>query len=127
MGRWTPSWPSTGEAARAVASLRLVAGRHPDDRQLAQLIGELVLRSPEFAALWARHPVTNGVSGIKHFRPREVGAHSLQFEALALPDQPGLRMLLYSAAPGSPAEAALLLLSQMDVRAGELRRRVEAQ
>ena len=41
------------EAARAVASLRLVAGRFPDDRELAELVGELCVKSPEFAALWA--------------------------------------------------------------------------
>ena len=41
------------EAGRAVASLRLVAGRHRDDRQLIALVGELTLNSREFAALWA--------------------------------------------------------------------------
>ena len=45
------------EAARAVASLRLIAGRHPDDRELAELIGELTLKSAEFASLWSKHPV----------------------------------------------------------------------
>ena len=44
-----PAWDE--EAARAVASLRLVAGRYRDDRELADLVGELALKSDEFAAL----------------------------------------------------------------------------
>ena len=44
------------EAARAVASLRIVAGRFPDDRELAELVGELSVKSPEFAALVGEAP-----------------------------------------------------------------------
>lgn len=33
-----------------VATLRMDAGRHPDDPELAALVGELVVASPEFAA-----------------------------------------------------------------------------
>ena len=51
------------EAARAVAMLRILAGRFPDDPELAELVGELSMKSPEFAALWAKHPVANCVSG----------------------------------------------------------------
>ena len=39
------------EAARAVASLGLLAGRYSDDPELARLIGELALNSNEFALL----------------------------------------------------------------------------
>jgi transcriptional regulator with XRE-family HTH domain len=100
------------EAGRAVASLRLMAGRRQDDRELAELIGELTMRSPEFASLWSRHPVANCVSGTKHFRHPEVGDLSLDFEALLLADEPGERILMYTAKPGSPSEAALRLLRQ---------------
>ena len=76
----------------------------------AELIGELTMKSPQFAALWAKHPVANCVSGTKHFQHPEVGRLELEFEALLLADEPGARILMYSAAPGSPSEAALQLL-----------------
>ncbi|TDD83188.1 helix-turn-helix domain-containing protein [Actinomadura rubrisoli] len=98
------------EATRAVASLRVVAGRFQDDRDLAELIGELSMRSPEFASLWSKHPVATCASGTKHFRHPEVGELALEFEALHLPDDSGHRILMYSAAPGSSSEAALHLL-----------------
>ncbi|MFC4586053.1 helix-turn-helix transcriptional regulator [Sphaerisporangium corydalis] len=106
------------EAARAVASLRLMAGRSADDRELAELIGELSMKSPEFGALWSRHPVRDCTTGTKHFRHPEVGVLDLQFEALHLPDEPGRRVLMYSAEPGSPAEAALLLLGRLSLAGG---------
>jgi transcriptional regulator with XRE-family HTH domain len=98
------------EATRAVASLRLVAGRAADDRALTELIGELVVRSPEFASLWAQHPVATCVSGTKHLRHPVVGDLDLQFEALHVADPSGQRILALSAVPGSPSEAALSLL-----------------
>ncbi|GGJ15472.1 hypothetical protein GCM10010121_027670 [Streptomyces brasiliensis] len=55
--RYRGLYPDRNEEAQlAVASLRLVAGRHPDDRGPAELIGQLSMRSAEFASLWARHP-----------------------------------------------------------------------
>jgi transcriptional regulator with XRE-family HTH domain len=98
------------EATRLVASLRLVAGRHADDRELAELIGELTMKSPEFASLWSQHPVANCVSGTKRLRHPEVGELTVEFEALLLADVPGQRILMYTATPGSPSEAALRLL-----------------
>ncbi|GGK96434.1 helix-turn-helix domain-containing protein [Sphaerisporangium melleum] len=98
------------EATRAVASLRLVAGRHPDDRELAELIGELSMRSPQFASLWSRHPVATCTSGTKHIRHPEVGELLLDFEVLHLPDDSGHRVLLYSAEAGGPSHTALAAL-----------------
>ena len=43
------------------------------------------MKSPEFAALWARHPVANCMSGTKHFRHPELGDLELEFEALTCP------------------------------------------
>ena len=86
----------TIEAARAVASLRLVAGRFPDDRGLAELVGELAVKSPEFAALWARHPVASCVSGTRRLRHPELGELEVEFQALDLPDGSGQRILTYT-------------------------------
>jgi len=96
-------WP--GEAARAVASLRLIAGRFRDDRALEELVGELSVKSPEFARLWARHPVLNCVSGTKLLRHPTIGELDVEFQALQLPDGSGRRLMTYVADP-----AALALL-----------------
>ena len=103
-----PHWAD--EARTALASLRLVAGRHPDDRPLAELIGQLSMQSSEFTDLWARHPVRACISGVKRFHHPSVGPMELAFENLQFGDDSGHRMLLYSAEAGSPSEAALGLL-----------------
>ncbi|MGV9271631.1 helix-turn-helix domain-containing protein [Kitasatospora sp. NPDC003701] len=104
-----PHWET--EARAQVAFLRLAAGRHQEDRQLAGLIGELSMKSAEFAALWSRHPVHDCLFGSKEFQHPVVGGLTLDFEALPLPEASGHRMLLFSAAPGSTSEAGLRLLA----------------
>lgn len=103
--------PDWDDAARInVASLRVTAGGHPDDRGLAELIGELSMKSGEFTQLWARHPVRVCTFGVKRLSHPLVGELELNFESLSLPDESGQRMLLYSAEPGSPSQGALDLL-----------------
>jgi transcriptional regulator with XRE-family HTH domain len=109
-----PQWDE--ETKRSVASLRLVAGRHPDDRHLAELIGELSMKSTRFAALWSRHPVLNCTFGTKVFAHPTVGQLELQFEVAQLPDDSAHRVLMYSAAAGSGSEAALRLLGRAGSR-----------
>ncbi|WP_428985177.1 hypothetical protein [Streptomyces hundungensis] len=46
------------EPRAVVGNLRVAVGKHPEAPLLAALIGELALKSPEFAALWADHRVT---------------------------------------------------------------------
>jgi hypothetical protein len=113
------------EARRSVASLRLVAGRHPDDRQLAELIGELSMKSAEFSALWSRHPVLNCTFGVKHFTHPIVGQLELQFEVMTMPDDSAHRILIYSAESGTPSEAALRLLRHTDQSSGSITELVE--
>ncbi|MPY61058.1 hypothetical protein FNH08_29135 [Streptomyces spongiae] len=98
------------EAQLGVASLRLVAGRHPHDRSLAELVGQLTMNCGEFAPLWARHPVRTCTSGVKHLRHPLVGAMDLGFENLVIPGPSGQRLIAYTAEPGSPSEAALRIL-----------------
>ncbi|MFI6173269.1 helix-turn-helix transcriptional regulator [Nocardia sp. NPDC051052] len=98
------------QAQLAVASLRQVAGRHPDDRSLAELVGQLTMNCAEFASRWARHPVRTCTSGVKHLHHPLVGAIELSFENLVIPSASGQRLIAYTAEPGSPSEAALRLL-----------------
>lgn len=101
------------EASRAVASLRLVTGRYAEDAALADLIGELSIASDDFAQLWAQQPVTNCMSGTKQLNHPEIGALELGFEVLHLPDNPGHRLMTYTAANGSAAQHSLALLSSL--------------
>ncbi|MEU5638518.1 helix-turn-helix transcriptional regulator [Streptomyces milbemycinicus] len=104
-----PDWE--GEAPRAVSALRVAAGEYPDDRRLAELIGELTMKSPEFAALWSRHPVRKCAFGVKSFHHPLVGPMELTFEMTRLPDSSGQCLMMYGAEPGSSSEAALRLLA----------------
>lgn len=104
------------EANRAVASLRRLAGMTTDDTELARLVGELTMKSPEFASLWAKHPVENCMSGLKYMHHPEVGDLELNFEVLTQQDESGHRILMYTADPCTPAAEALQLLrSETDV------------
>lgn len=108
-----PHWRS--EAGRAVASLRLLSGRFADDTELAALVGELTLKSSEFAAMWAEHPVDNCMSGHKTMNHPELGRLELGFEVLTMPDDSGHRILTYTAEPGSKDAAALSQLHRLPI------------
>jgi transcriptional regulator with XRE-family HTH domain len=94
-----------------VAVLRMDAGRHPDDHELSTLIGELTIKSPDFARWWAAHDVLRQTHGTKRYRHPVVGELTIFYEALPLPDDPEQTLFVYSAEPGSPSSEALALLS----------------
>ncbi|GAA3097531.1 hypothetical protein GCM10017600_87810 [Streptosporangium carneum] len=98
-----PDWER--EVLRAVASLRLVVGRYPDDRVLADLIGELTVKSPEFASLWTDHPVRTCFSGRKRFHRPQTGDMELEFGIPHVPDDSWQRSMTFHAIPGSPSDA----------------------
>ena len=95
----------------AVAILRSAAGRDPYDKRLTDLIGELSTRSDEFRVRWAAHNVKFHRTGTKRFHHPVVGEVTLNFEALELAADPGQRLNVYTAEPGSPSHAALDLLA----------------
>jgi transcriptional regulator with XRE-family HTH domain len=95
----------------AVATLRTEAGKHPYDRDLSDVIGELVTRSQEFGTRWAAHNVRFHRSGLKDIHHPAVGDLHLSFEAMELPADPGLSLIVYSAEPGSPTADGLVLLA----------------
>ncbi|MBG0831475.1 helix-turn-helix domain-containing protein [Planomonospora sp. ID67723] len=97
-------------ARRNVAYLGMEAGRHPDDPELAALIGELAVKSPEFRTWWAEHPVQDKTSGILGFHHPIVGSLELSYETLRAVDDPTQALISYAPEPGSPSEDALRLL-----------------
>lgn len=99
------------EASLAVASLRYVAAQFPDDRRLAELVGELSMNSPEFVSLWAGHAVKLCTSGSKRLRHPEVGELTVGYQVLHLPEGNGQRILTHTAEPGSASFSALRLLT----------------
>ncbi|WP_327072772.1 helix-turn-helix transcriptional regulator [Kitasatospora purpeofusca] len=99
-----------GCARENVAFLHLEAGRRPDDPRLAELIGELSVRSQEFRQWWAEHPVRDKTSGRKVFRHPLVGRMELVYDTLRSADDPDQALVTYTADPGSPSEDALRML-----------------
>jgi transcriptional regulator with XRE-family HTH domain len=93
------------------AMLRSEAGRNPYDKKLVELIGELSTRSEDFRTRWAAHNVRFHRTGHKNLHHPVVGDLELNFEAMELPSQPGLTLLVYTAAQGTPAADSLKLLA----------------
>ncbi|MEU5434437.1 helix-turn-helix transcriptional regulator [Streptomyces sp. NPDC020719] len=99
-------WPK--KARDVVGRLRMAVGRHPDDPLLAALIGELVMHSPEFTALWSEHKVRAwDVADYRMHHPL-VGTLDVTQQAMAVPSGRGQRMVVVTAAAGSKAALALL-------------------
>jgi len=106
-----PDWES--KARDTVSNLRLDAGRHPDDPQLATLVGELSLASPDFRRLWADHNVRGKTRGRKRFNHPQLGELALDYVAMRAPDDPDMTMMIYSAPVGSEAVTVLQFLASL--------------
>ncbi|MBO2454485.1 helix-turn-helix domain-containing protein [Actinomadura barringtoniae] len=97
-------------AATTAAQLRLVSGRHPRDRELAGLIADLSRESAEFRALWAAGDVDIRTSGGKDLRHPALGVLTLHYENFDAPGDPRQRLVTFTPAADTAAEAALQLL-----------------
>jgi transcriptional regulator with XRE-family HTH domain len=100
-------WPAKARAV--VASLRMASGRYPDDPRLAALVGELSVRSTEFATWWADQRVKSGGHAVYEMRHPLVGTMTVTHQALHLgQDQ---HVVVATTEPGSPSHAAMTLLT----------------
>ncbi|SEN46428.1 helix-turn-helix transcriptional regulator [Actinacidiphila rubida] len=97
-------------AGETVAMLRLEAGRYPGDRQLADLVGELTLQSPEFSRWWNDHRVLRRTHGAKHYVHPVVGEIHFHYESFQVPGDSEQTLCVYNVEPGSASEEALALL-----------------
>jgi transcriptional regulator with XRE-family HTH domain len=111
-------WPDWEQKARGcVAQLRAVAGSDPDAPDLAGLVGELLVKSPDFGCLWGRYEVRRGGDGEKVFRHPAVGTLTLAHEILDVNRADGQRLVVYMAPPGTPDQDAMVLLDRADTTA----------
>lgn len=102
-------WEKT--ATDMVGVLHAEVGRNPYDRGLTDLIGELSTRSDTFRIRWAAHHVRFHRTGVKQLHHPVVGDLDLTYEALELPSEPGLTLIVYTAEAGTPTHDALELLA----------------
>jgi hypothetical protein len=100
--------------AESVADLRAVAARYPGDAGLRRLLDALNT-SEAFRRLWAEGRVASRRSSSKTIAHPELGRITLDCDVLLLPEA-DQRMVVYSAAPGTPAGEALALLRVLGVQ-----------
>jgi transcriptional regulator with XRE-family HTH domain len=93
------------------SSLRIQAGRTPNDRPLSDLVGELATRSDAFASRWARHNVRLHRTAHKRLHNAVVGDLELTGDALQLLGE-DLTLIVYTAPTGSPAQEKLDFLAR---------------
>jgi transcriptional regulator with XRE-family HTH domain len=105
-----PDWQESAE--ETVASLRLAAGRHPDDAELAGLIDELSATSADFRRLWAMRDVQLKAHGTKRIAHPVVGMLTVSYESFTLPGPADHTLVTYTTEPGSDSERALAALAE---------------
>ncbi|AQU70116.1 helix-turn-helix transcriptional regulator [Streptomyces niveus] len=123
-----PDWDY--QVRGCVARLRAVAGTDPDAPDLTGLVGELLLKSPDFVKLWERYDVVGRKKSQKTFHHPRVGILTLSGQSMQLEDTPGQRLGVYTAESDTPDRDAMLLLDMAapqpvapsDTEAGQQRR-----
>jgi transcriptional regulator with XRE-family HTH domain len=96
--------------ASAVADLRSATARYPDDGNLRRLAADLRAASTRFAALWDARAVGIHEMDHKTFDHPEVGPLTLDCDVLTVRGS-DLRIVAYTAPPGSDAACKLRLLA----------------
>lgn len=95
-----PEWDRI--TADTVAMLRIEAGRHPDDPDLTELIGQLATRSTEFRTRWATNDVRIHRTGTKTFRHPLIGEVALPYEPLRIDAASNQILTVYAPSPAPP-------------------------
>jgi transcriptional regulator with XRE-family HTH domain len=107
--RLYPEWDIV--AREAVASLRAASARLPEDPLVTQLIGELTVKSSEFARWWTLHDVKEKNSGHKRLIHPRVGLLELDFEVLTVTDSSDQLLVTYLASDATTQARLDQLLS----------------
>ncbi|MFJ5307523.1 helix-turn-helix domain-containing protein [Streptomyces sp. NPDC088350] len=105
------------EQARAcVGRLRALAGTEPDAPDLADLVGELLAKSPDFADQWNRFDVRPHAPDPKTFHHPEVGDLHLGYESMPLEHSQRQRFVVFFAEPGTSDHDKLIRLDIEETR-----------
>ncbi|MCW2651041.1 MAG: Helix-turn-helix protein [Mycobacterium sp.] len=102
-------WPAAAQGI--VANLRLYAGRYPHDPVLAELVGDLSVRDPDFRRWWADHDVDQHTYGVRNCHHGLVGDLELGYEAFTPTDDPEQTLWVTTVQPRSVSEERLKLLA----------------
>jgi transcriptional regulator with XRE-family HTH domain len=100
-----------------VTYLRTVSGLEPDAPDLALIVGELTVKSPEFAQLWDRYDVRGHDRRHKTFHHPQVGTVMLGYQGMQLHGTPGQSLIAYYADPGTIEYDAITLLDRVPIDA----------
>lgn len=103
-------------AADLVADLREAAGRFPHDRGLAELVRRLRSVSTDFESRWGQAHVARHLSSRKTVTSTPVGSITLDCDVLTVPGT-DLRIVIYTAAPGTEDSSKLDLLRVTEAHA----------
>jgi transcriptional regulator with XRE-family HTH domain len=95
--------------AELVADLHAAATTYTEDERLHVLIADLRATSPRFEAMWQERPVAARGSDRKTIDHPEVGPVTVDCDILKVQGA-DLRLIVYSAAPGTPDAEKLALL-----------------
>ncbi|HEX4221670.1 MAG TPA: helix-turn-helix transcriptional regulator [Pseudonocardiaceae bacterium] len=99
------------KASDVVGQLRLDAGQHTNDPLLAELIGELSMKSADFRTKWATHNVKRKTHDTIRLSHPLVGELTLRYETFTLPGDQEQSLSVYHAEPASSSADALRLLA----------------
>lgn len=106
-------------ARNAVGSLRVKAGRHPEDANLADLIRDLWASSETFRAMWTASDVHVHRHGVQRFQHRGVGRLNLEHFGLAPLGLDTISVFVFSEAPAPHGESGLARLAEWASRSDE--------
>jgi transcriptional regulator with XRE-family HTH domain len=95
------------ELRRLVAQFRIHLTEWSGDPALADLVTRLEARSPRFAELWATGDVAPFASTRREFDHPSAGRLAFDHHRLAVLDQPGAQLVVYTSVPGSDSAERL--------------------
>jgi transcriptional regulator with XRE-family HTH domain len=104
-------WPR--KAGAVVGNLRLTAGAHPDDPELASLIGGLTMASPEFGVLWNDHRVQACATAHYELHHPLIGDLTITQQTLRSVDNPDQTLVTCTAPPDTSSASALAVLNHL--------------
>jgi transcriptional regulator with XRE-family HTH domain len=123
------SWPVVSENGEAtdravVADLRRASARYPGDARLAGLIRRMLDGNQRFAQLWRDGAVDRHTEDRKIIRHPEIGDITVDCDVLSDSDT-DLKIVIYTAVPGSEDETKLDLARVVGVGPAPLTRRAD--